>query len=158
MRKRGIVKAIEKKSKDGFQKLKIELIQDTCACSIKSTDTFNAASRPSCAGCNYEHAETGLFVINGNEVIALNKKGKSLSIGDAVTVITTKMQTLIQILISIIVPLFLAALGYGLIFRYTDNQGTAILGILVGLICGTLLAFLIKHVLGDRVFPEVIGN
>ncbi len=109
-----------------------------------------------CSGCGFAKNDTGLFVVNGNKISALNKSGKTLKRGDKVLVEINEKKIKKQTIFAIIFPLALSVLFLVAASHIFKSETARVLGFFLGLSLGIAGAFLTNKTLGERALPEVI--
>jgi len=161
MQKTGIVIKAQKAIRKDYQILTVKLdnTEESELCSIKATDPRTACGcgcTGGCAGCGASSEETGLFVVTGNIICALNTTGAPIPLGKKITVEIPAAKALAQAAVAIGLPILLSALCYTLLFMKTQSENSALSGLFIGLGAGVILAFCINRIAKERALPQVV--
>lgn len=161
MEKTGRIISLPIRKRNGAQIVTVEYdTPEADLCSIKSTDSRTGCSTGcgcgGCCSCGHGAQESGLLVVQGNIVHALNVSGKDLWIGNRVGVFISEKAALFQGICAVGIPLILSALSFTLIFLQTHNESLALAGIAGGLTAGAAIAFGINRIAKERALPQVV--
>ncbi len=131
-------------------------IKQTGSEAVQNAGCSGGTNCSACSGCGFAKQDSGLFVVNGNKIIALNKTGKTLKRGDRVIVEINEKKVKKQAVFSVIFPIFFSVLFLVIASSFFKTEGARISGFFVGLAIGIGSAFLFNKISGEKNLPEVL--
>lgn len=139
-------------------KLDKQAIKNSCTVRVDSGADGTGCPASGCAdcqGCSQENA-TGVFVVSGDTVDAVNAMPRPVSEGDAVCLEIAKKEQVKQTIMSVLLPLILAALGFFGCLELFQHEAIGIIGLFAGMLLGMTLSLLYGRKRGTALLPRIV--